>query len=79
MKALNLVTLFLVIVGGLNWGLFGIANVDLVATIFGGPNTALAKLVYIVVGLSALYQLLPLVRATSIDEVPAEANLRPMR
>jgi uncharacterized membrane protein YuzA (DUF378 family) len=76
MKALNLVTLFLVIVGGLNWGLFGIANVDLVATVFGGPNATLAKIVYVLVGLSALYQLLPFSRAMSVGEVPAEAAVR---
>ncbi|MDB5544120.1 MAG: hypothetical protein JWO64_1269 [Hyphomicrobiales bacterium] len=79
MKALNLLTLFLIIVGGINWGLFGAANIDLVATIFGGPNTTLAKIVYILVGLSAVYQLLPFARAASIDEVPAEAGLRPNR
>jgi uncharacterized membrane protein YuzA (DUF378 family) len=76
MKALNLITLFLVIVGGLNWGLFGIANVDLVATIFGGPNATLSKIVYVLVGLSALYQLLPFSRAMSVGEVPAEAAVR---
>lgn len=79
MKALNLLTLFLIIVGGVNWGLFGAANIDLVATIFGGPNTTLAKIVYILVGLSALYQLLPLARAASMGEVPAEAGMRPNR
>jgi uncharacterized membrane protein YuzA (DUF378 family) len=79
MKALNLLTLFLIIVGGVNWGLFGAANIDLVATIFGGPNATLSKIVYIVVGLSAIYQLLPLARAASVGEVPAEAGLRPHR
>lgn len=79
MKALNLLTLFLVIVGGVNWGLFGIANLDLVATIFGGPNATLAKIVYVLVGLSALWQLVPLARAASIGEAPAEANLRTHR
>jgi uncharacterized membrane protein YuzA (DUF378 family) len=79
MKALNLVTLFLIIVGGINWGLFGAANIDLVATIFGGPNATLSKIVYILVGLSAVYQLVPLARAASIGEAPAEAGLRTHR
>jgi uncharacterized membrane protein YuzA (DUF378 family) len=35
MKAFNLLTLVLVIVGGLNWGLVGLANFDLVAALFG--------------------------------------------
>ena len=59
MKALNLITLFLVIVGALNWGLMGLFQVDLVATIFGGPQEALSRIVYILVGLSGLYQLVP--------------------
>lgn len=74
MKSLNLVTLVLVIIGGLNWGLFGVANIDLVATIFGGPNATLAKIVYILVGLSAIYQFAPLSRAAAIDEPAAEAG-----
>ena len=44
----------LVIIGGLNWGLVGIANLDLVQLIFGSVPV-LQTAVYIVVGLSALY------------------------
>lgn len=79
MKPLNLVTLVLIIIGGINWGLFGVANIDLVATIFGGPNAIVSKIIYIIIGLSAIYQLLPLSRAASIDEAPAEAGLRAHR
>ena len=61
MKTLNIVTLVLVIVGGINWGLVGIAQFDLVAAIFGGQDAMLARLVYVLVGLSALWQILPLV------------------
>ena len=74
MKALNLVTLALIIVGGINWGLVGAAQFDLVATIFGGQDALLARLVYVLVGLSALYQILPLMRAGSTGEVRAEAR-----
>jgi uncharacterized membrane protein YuzA (DUF378 family) len=56
MKSLNILTLILVIVGGLNWGLVGAFGFDLVAAIFGA-GSALARLVYILVGLSALWQL----------------------
>ena len=38
MKALNVVTLILLIVGGLNWGLVGIFGLDLVATLFGAGS-----------------------------------------
>ena len=67
MKALNIVTLILVIVGGLNWGLVGTLNVDIVAAIFGA-GSPLSRLVYIVVGLSAIWQVVPLVGALSSDE-----------
>lgn len=62
MKALNIITLILVIVGGLNWGLVGAFDFDLVASIFG-EGSALSRLVYVLVGLSALWQLIPLVRS----------------
>jgi uncharacterized membrane protein YuzA (DUF378 family) len=55
MKALDLITKILLIVGGLNWGLVGAAKFDLVATIFGA-GSVLANIVYIVVGVSALFQ-----------------------
>lgn len=55
MKALDIVTAILLIVGGLNWGLVGAFHLDLVATIFGDAS-ALSRIVYVLVGLSALYQ-----------------------
>lgn len=67
MKALNLLTLFLVIVGGLNWGLVGLFGWDLVAALLGA-GSMLARVVYVLVGLSAIWQLVPLVRALGADE-----------
>lgn len=55
MKALDTITKILVIVGGLNWGLVGAANFDLVAALLGA-GSALSKVVYILVGISALIQ-----------------------
>ena len=67
MKWLNVLTLLLVIVGGLNWGLVALGgyDFDIVAGIFGGGSERgpLAVVIYALVGLSALYQLLPLVRS----------------
>jgi len=57
MKGLDLTTATLLIVGGLNWGLVGVANFDLVAALFG-PMSAVSRLVYTLVGVSALYQAL---------------------
>jgi uncharacterized protein len=56
-KALHMVTFILLVVGGLNWLLVGVADFDLVATLFGAGST-IAKVVYILVGLSAVYEVL---------------------
>jgi uncharacterized protein len=61
MRIVNSITLLLLIVGGLNWGLVGLFDFDLVAVLFG-PGSLLARIVYILVGVSALWQIIPLVR-----------------
>ena len=68
MKILNVVTLILVIIGGLNWGLVGAFGFDLVAAIFG-PMSAISRIVYVLVGLSALWQLMPLTKMMSSAEM----------
>ena len=50
------VALLLLIVGGLNWCLVGALNFDVVATIFGKMTTP-SRVIYIVVGLAAIYSL----------------------
>ena len=56
MRSINILAAILVIVGGLNWGLVGFFNFDLVAALFGAGST-LSRIVYSLVGLAALYQL----------------------
>jgi hypothetical protein len=59
MKTLDVVATALLVVGGLNWGLVGIAHFDLVATVFAmkfGETNVLSSAVYVLVGLAALYQ-----------------------
>ena len=56
MKALDMAALILLIIGGLNWGLVGLFNFNLVAEIFG-EDTFLTDLIYTLVGLSALWVL----------------------
>lgn len=63
MKALNVITLILIIIGGLNWGLIGLFQLNLVSTIFGAGT--ISQIIYILVGLSALWQLVPLSRSMS--------------
>ncbi|WP_057896222.1 DUF378 domain-containing protein [Liquorilactobacillus oeni] len=57
MKTLDNIALALLIIGGLNWLFVGLFNFDLVATIFGGQTAILSKVIYIIVGLCALYSL----------------------
>jgi len=54
MSTLSKVALTLLIIGGLNWLLVGLFQFDLVAAIFG-QNSALSRLIYVLVGLSAIY------------------------
>lgn len=77
MKTVNLITLLLLIIGGLNWGLVGLFEFDFVAAIFGGQDAALSRIVYVLVGLSALWQVYPLARAAKTDEVYAERAHKP--
>jgi len=55
MKALDRIALTILIIGGLNWLLVGLFEFDLVATLFGGQDAILSKVVYVLVGLCALY------------------------
>lgn len=59
MKAINVITLVLLIVGGLNWGLVGLFQV---AALFGGQDALLSRVVYTLVGIWALWQLVTLLR-----------------
>ena len=59
MKKLDILAAVLVAVGGINWGLIAVAKFDLVATIVGldfGQTNAASRVVYGLVGASALYQ-----------------------
>ena len=57
MKVFDVIVAVLLVVGGLNWGLVGLFNFDLVAAILGNMS-ALSRIIYIVVGLGAVYQAL---------------------
>ncbi len=57
MKILDYIFLTVLIVGGVNWGLIGLLNFNLVATLFGAESF-LTNLVYILVGVSAIYSIM---------------------
>lgn len=59
MHMLHVITLVLVVVGALNWGLVGLARLDLVAELFGlqfGQVSAATSVIYLLVALSGVYQ-----------------------
>ncbi|MBI2426963.1 MAG: DUF378 domain-containing protein [Candidatus Kerfeldbacteria bacterium] len=56
MNAVDWVAMVLVIIGGLNWGLVGLFEYDLVASIFG-DGSGVARVIYVLVGLGALYMI----------------------
>lgn len=49
------IILLLLIIGGLNWGLVGIFDYNLVSSIFSGNLAIIARVIYIVVGLAAIW------------------------
>ncbi|MDE6108198.1 MAG: DUF378 domain-containing protein [Oscillospiraceae bacterium] len=49
------IALFLAIVGGLNWGSIGLFGFDVVAFLFGGSASVMSRVVYTLVGLSAVW------------------------
>lgn len=56
LNALDWVAMVLLIIGGLNWGAVGFFNVDVVAAVFG-TQAPLARIIYVIVGLAALYSI----------------------
>jgi hypothetical protein len=74
MKKVDLIAATLLIVGGLNWGLVAIAEFDLVAALVGlefGETNGLSRVVYGLVGLSAVYL------ATQLRAIPRRWAARP--
>ena len=67
MKTLQIISLVFVIIGALNWGLIGLFNFDLVATIFGGATEISSKIIYIIVGIAGLISIKTL--ADLIDDI----------
>ena len=61
--ALELIVAILLVVGGLNWGLIGLFHFDIVTSIFGDM---IARVIFVLVGLSALYRIAMWLKAKSM-------------
>lgn len=77
MKKIDVVAAVLLVIGGLNWGLVGAAQFDLVAALFG-ELSPLSRFVYLLVGLSAAYQAAQWrgIQRRWSDAVPSRATAR---
>ena len=68
LKILGRVALVLNIIGGINWGLIGLFKFDLVAWICGGQDAVLARIIYTIVGLAAIYCISFLFRDRALND-----------
>lgn len=77
---LDRIALALLIIGGINWGSIGLFQFDLVAWIFGGQTGIIARIVYTLVALSALWCITLLFRdrkseSTDYNELSSESGM----
>lgn len=57
METLKKICLILIIIGAINWAFVGLFELDLVASIFGGSDALLARIIYIIIGIAGLIDL----------------------
>ena len=82
MKPLDLLALVLVVVGALNWGLVGLFEFDLVATITGdefGETNIVSRIIYVLVALAGLWTLSILARIARDEEGRTQERRTPSR
>ncbi len=68
MAIINRIALILNIIGGLNWGLIGLFEFDLVAWICGGQDSVIARIIYCLVGIAAIWCISLLFRRSVVEE-----------
>ena len=64
----NVIALILTVIGGINWGLIGIFQFDLVAWLFGGQGAVLSRIIYTLVGIAAVWCISLLFRDNDLIE-----------
>ncbi|MBE6038062.1 MAG: DUF378 domain-containing protein [Anaerofustis stercorihominis] len=67
MRILSRIAFALIIVGAVNWGLIGLFGLDVVALLFGGSSSLLSRIVYSLVGISAVVY----IALSTMDIAPA--------
>lgn len=76
MSSLQRIALALTIIGALNWGLIGLFQFDLVAAIFGGQDSVLSRIIYILVGVAGLINIALLLKPDDEIERRREPEAR---
>ncbi|MGI6450472.1 MAG: DUF378 domain-containing protein [Desulfitobacteriia bacterium] len=76
MNTLQRIALAIIIIGAINWGLVGLFQFDLVASIFGGISPLPPRIIYALVGLSGLYCITLLFKPN--EEVVKERRIEPI-
>lgn len=61
------IALALLIIGGINWGSIGIFNFDIVGSLFGGQSSALSRIIFVIVGLCAVWCISLLFRNNAVS------------
>jgi uncharacterized protein len=74
MSGLQRLALVFTIIGAINWGLVGFFQYDLVAAIFGGQDSALARIIYSIVGIAGLINLGLLFKPNEVHERAPETR-----
>ncbi len=69
---MDTLSLILLIIGALNWGLIGIFQFDLVAAIFGGMSTMVSRIIYTIVGLAGIWGITLLFRRDGVTHSDRE-------
>ena len=65
LNLLDWIAMILVIIGSVNWGLIGLFDFDIVATLFGDMALSLSRIIYSLVGLAGLYNIYLLAKMNS--------------
>ena len=77
MSGIQRIALVLTIIGAINWGLIGFFQFDLVASILGGQDSTISRIIYGLVGIAGLINLGLLFKPS--EEVAREPEARPTR
>lgn len=66
LSLIDKISMVLVIIGAINWGLLGLFNIDLVSIIFGSPVNIVGRMVYILIGVAGIDEIVLAIKSKKI-------------